>query len=444
MTNPNELPLPPGNLGLPILGETLAFFTDRNFQQKRLEQYGSVFKTHIFNQPTVVMVGAEANQFLFKNENKYVKAAWPTSTRILLGADSLATQEGSVHSSRRKLLFQAFQPRALESYIPTIESISRRYLDRWEKLGEFPWYPELRQYTFDVASTLFIGKDGGSETRLANLFEEWVKGLFSIPLNLPWTTFGKALRCRQQMLLELERIIGDRQQQFSPEAEPQDALDLLLHAKDETGQALSTQELQDQILLLLFAGHETLTSSLVSFCLLVGQHPDVFQKIRTEQSQLSITDPLTMAQLQQMTYLDQVYKEVLRLVPPVGGGFREAIATFEYKNYQIPKGWVVQYQILQTHKDETLYPEVDRFDPDRFSPERAADKQQTFGYVPFGGGMRECIGKEFARLEAKVLASLLTRHYQWEILPDQDLAFQIVPTPLPKDGLKVRFSRRQE
>ncbi len=443
MTSPNELPLPPGKFGLPIIGETIEFFTDRNFQKKRLEQYGDVFKTSIFNSPTVVMVGAEANEVLFRNENKYVKATWPKSTRILLGSDSLATQEGGIHSSRRRIIFQAFQPRALESYIPTIEKITQRYLDKWEQEKEFPWYNELRKYTFDVASTLFIGKDGGAETPLADLFEEWVKGLFSLPINLPWTTFGKAMKCRKKLLQELEIIIGDRLANQKPDSEPADALDLLIRAKDDDGKSLSIDELKDQILLLLFAGHETLTSSLVSFGLLVGQHRDVFEKICAEQEALGISGELDMAQLQQMTYLDQVFKEVLRVVPPVGGGFREIINTFEYKGYQIPKGWSVQYQIVQTHNDETLYPEHKLFDPDRFSPERMADKQKKFGFIPFGGGMRECIGKEFARLEAKILASMLARNYDWELLPDQDLSMQVIPTPLPKDGLKIRFSRRQ-
>ncbi|AMA10765.1 cytochrome P450 [Picosynechococcus sp. PCC 73109] len=444
MTSPSKLPLPPGKFGLPVIGETIEFFTDRNFQKKRLEKYGDVFKTNIFTKPTVVMVGAEANEVLFRNENKYVKATWPKSTRILLGADSLATQEGGIHSSRRRIIFQAFQPRALESYIPTIEKITQRYLTEWEQKQEFAWYDELRKYTFDVASTLFIGKDGGAETPLANLFEEWVKGLFSLPINLPWTAFGKAMKCRRKLLRELEMIIGDRLKTYDANAEPTDALDLLIRAKDEDGNALSIDELKDQILLLLFAGHETLTSSLVSFGLLVGQHRDVFEKIRTEQDALDIGNGLDMATLQQMTYLDQVFKEVLRLVPPVGGGFREVINTFEYKNFQIPQGWAVQYQIAQTHKDEALYPDHEKFDPERFSPERLADKQKKFGFIPFGGGMRECIGKEFARLEAKILASMLARDYDWELLPDQDLSMQVIPTPLPKDGLQIRFYRRKE
>jgi cytochrome P450 len=434
----SSLPFPPGSFGLPIVGETISFLSDRNFQKKRLAKYGKIFKTHIFGRPTVVMVGAAANQFLFKHESKYVVATWPKSTKILLGQNSLSVRSGSFHTSRRKLLAQAFQPRALASYIPTMERFTASYLKKWETMGSLTWYPELRDYTFDIASTLLVGTDGGSQTPLAHLFEDWCAGLFSLPIALPWTSFGKALRCREGILQQIEAIVLKRQQE---ENAGEDALGILLQAKDEDGNSLSLGELKDQVLLLLFAGHETLTSAIASFCLLTAQYAEVLDRLRAEQQQLSFSAGLTLENLKQMTYLEQVLKEVLRFIPPVGGGFREAIETFEFEGYQIPQGWSVQYQIAQTHQDRQIYQDANRFDPDRFDPDRAEDKQQTFGYVPFGGGLRECLGKEFARLEMKIFASMLIRNYQWELLPDQDLNMVAIPTPHPRDGLKINFCR---
>ena len=432
----SSLPLPPGELGLPFLGETISFFRDRNFNQKRQAKYGKVYKTSIFGRPNVIMVGAEANNFLFKNENKYVIASWPKSTRVLLGSTSLSVRTGDFHTSRRKLLYQAFQPRALTSYIPTMEKITREYLQRWEKLGQLTWYPELRNYTFDIAGSLLLSSDGGSQTPLGELFEDWCAGLFTLPIPLPWTKFGKALSCRRELLKHIETIVLQRQQADNP---GEDALGILIQAKDEEGNSLSLEELKDQVLLLLFAGHETLTSAIASFCLLTAQHPDVLQRLREEQKQLNLSDSLTLEDLKQMTYLEQVIKEVMRIIPAVGGGFREVIESFEFGGYSIPQGWTVQYQIAQTHKDGDIYSECDRFDPDRFSPERAEDKQQSFGYIPFGGGLRECLGKEFARLEMRIFASMLLRKYEWELLPNQDLELVTVPTPHPRDGLKINF-----
>jgi retinoid hydroxylase len=430
--------LPPGTFSLPLIGDTLNFLQDSQFAKKRHQQYGPIFKTSIFGQPTVFVSGSEANLFVLSHENQYFVMSWPPSMKALLGPLSLALQTGSEHQNRRKLLYQAFQPRALAGYIGGMEDITGRYLERWTQMSEFAWYPELRNYTFDVASKLLVGIDAGSETALGHYFETWCEGLFSIALDVPWTKFGKAKKSRKLLLSELEKIIRDRQQDMG---EGNDALSLLISARDDDGNNLSLEELKDQVLLLLFAGHETLTSAIASFCLLLAQNPDVMAKVRAEQQQFSATEPLDLEQLKQMTYLEQVMREVLRLVPPVGGGFRRVIQACEFGGYEIPQGWSVLYEINQTHQDSSVYPEPDRFDPDRFSLERSTNAK-PFSYVPFGGGLRECLGKEFARLEMKLFAARMVRECEWDLLPDQDLNLIRVPTPHPRDGLRVKLRRK--
>jgi len=439
----SKLPLPPGQFGLPLLGETLKFFRDSKFAQKRHQQYGDIFKTRLLGIPTIFMRGVAANRFVLTDDS-YFEVTWPPSTRALLGSLSLALQTGNIHQQRRKLLAQAFLPRSLSGYIATIETITQQYGQKWQTLsaaqGELTWYPELRRYTFDVACKLLIGLDAGSDTRLGQAFETWNGGLFSLPLPLPWTRFGRAQKGRDRLLQDIEHLIRQRQQ--SPDAS-EDALGLLIQAEDEAGDRLSLEELKDQILLLLFAGHETLTSAIASFCLLTAQHPQVLAKIRAEQQQFAADEPLTLEHLRQMTYLEQVLREVLRLIPPVGGGFRKVIADCEFNGYRIPQGWNVLYQIASTHSEDQLYPQPDAFDPDRFSPENLQHQtidRQKYGYVPFGGGMRECIGKEFARLEMKIFAVHLARDYEWTLLPDQDLTLITVPTPHPQEGLRVQLT----
>jgi retinoid hydroxylase len=399
--------LPPGDLGFPGIGETIAFFRDRQFALRRHQRHGPVFKTSIFGQKTVFLQGAEGNRFILTNENDYFQVTWPPSVRQLLGPLSLSLQMGPQHASRRKILAQAFQPRALSGYVEAMNEISDRYLDRWVHQGTVTWYPELRDYTLDIACKLLVGLDNGSQTKLGQAYELWGAGLFSIPVNLPWTAFGKALRCRGQLL-----------------------------ARDDAGEGLPLAEVKDQVLTLLFAGHETLASSLSSLCLLLAQHPLVLERARAEQMALG---PLSFDLLKQMPYLDQILKEVLRVLPPVGGGFRTVLRDCEYGGFTIPQGWQTLYQINATHLDPTIYPDPKQFDPDRFDGDRAEDKQKPFGHVPFGGGLRECIGKEFARLEIKLFAARLLRGYGWELLPDQDLEMVVIPTPKPRDGLKVRF-----
>jgi cytochrome P450 len=323
----------------------------------------------------------------------------------------------------------------LVDYHQTIIEITNEYLRKWEKKESFSWYPELLDYTFDVACNFLIGLPSASETPLKDYYQTFVKGLFSLStLPLPWTNFGKAMKSREQLLQDIEEIIVNRQEEKEKKS---DALTILLSAKDEEGNNLSLAELKDQILNLLFAGHSTLASALSSFCLLIAQHPEVLANLRKEQEQ--IKEPISMETRPQMPYLDQVIQEVLRLIPPVGGGFRQIIQDFELNGYYFPQGWSVIYEIAETHQEPKVWPEPEDFNPDRFA---FGIKPKPFTYIPFGGGMRECLGKELAKLEMKIFTALLVRNYQWSLLPNQDLSLQLVPFPRPKDNLQVEFYRR--
>jgi cytochrome P450 len=140
-----------------------------------------------------------------------------------------------------------------------------------------------------------------------------------------------------------------------------------------------------------------------------------------------------------MTYLDDTLREVLRLVPPVGGGFRTVVEPCEIAGYHIPSGWNLLYEITQTHLNPETYPDATTFQPERFSATGTANRDK-YSYLPFGGGIRECLGKEFARLEMKIFAVHLLRYYTWELIPGQDLSLVTVPTPRPRDNLRVRFT----
>lgn len=430
--------LPPGSFGLPLLGELIEFGkvgADR-FSEERHTLYGSVFKTKLLRQPVVFAKGAAANKFILSNDNRYFSSNALPSLQALLGDNSLSAQTGSLHSQRRRLLAKAFSPRALDSYVPAMSAITNQYLQTWADFSQLTWYPELRRYTFDVACKLLIGLDNAASSQLGEWFEIWAKGLFSLfPMRIPLSKFDRAYRCRNKILDALGQIIIERKKQ---EVLGDDALGILLNAEDETGNKLSIEELKDQILTLLFAGHETLTSALTSFCLLLAQHPEVKKKARQEINAFA-EESMSVETLRSMTYLEQVIQETMRMIAPVGGGFRKVIEPCSIDGFSVPAGWLVIYSIVNTHKDEAVFPHPEVFDPERFRKERGEDRQ-PYSYMPFGGGVRECLGKEFARLEIKLFAYQLLKGYDWGLCSDQKLEMVSLPTPHPKDGLKVGIS----
>lgn len=433
-----SLPLPPGKSGLPWIGETISFLFDPDFATKRRQQYGAIFRTHIIGRPTVVMSGAAANKFILATHfDKFSwRDGWPDNFKELLGA-SLFLQEGAEHQRNRKLLMPAFHGKALVNYVETIDKITDRYLDKWAQTGELTWFPELKNLTFEIASVLLIGSEPGAQTtELSRLFTELTNGLFTLPLKWSYTTYGRAIAARDKLLAHIETVVLARQQQPS-----QDALGLLVQSQDEDGNRLSVAELKVQALLLLFAGHETTTSLIASLCLALAQHPEILATARAEQIQIGADTTISIDSLKQMTYLDRVLREVERMYPPVGGGFRGVVEEFEFNGYRVPKGWQVLYRIPEAHFDETVYPDPTSFDPDRFAPERYEYKPSDYTFATYGGGSRICIGMAFAQMELKIIAAKLLRHYSWELLPDQNLTLDPIPTLHPRDGLKVKFQK---
>lgn len=427
--------LPPGKFGLPLIGETINFLTDQDFALKRYQKYGSIFKTHILGKPTAVMIGNQANKFILQSHFDHFSWAkgWPNTFQELLGK-SLFLQDGEEHKKNRKLLMPSFHGQALSNYFSTMENIIKSYLNKWEKQKKFTWFPELKQMTFEIASVLLLGSERGDNINyLSNLFTDLSNGLFTIPLKIPGTKYSKAIRGRDLLLQHLEQEIIKRKNNPS-----NDALSLLVQTKDEEGNSLTLEEIKVQGLLMLFAGHETTTSMLTSLCLVLAQHPEILTQAKKEQKNICDGDIITLEQIKNMNYLDQVLKEVERLYPPVAGGFRGVVKSFTFNGYYVPEGWQILYSIQLTHRDDSIFPEPKKFDPQRFNKEREEHRKTEYSLVGFGGGSRFCLGYAFAQMEMKIFAALLIRNYRWNLEEGQDLNLNRIPTLHPNSGLKVQ------
>jgi cytochrome P450 len=434
------LRLPPGNLGLPVIGESIALASDpERFVRERYARYGPVFKSRIFGHPMVFMVGPEALRFVLLTERDTFASggAWPPALEALLG-DSLMMQDGEEHDRNRAMLNPIFHGKGLEAYLPEIEATVRDHAAHWARQGEIAWYDAFKALTFELATRLLLSPELGSEMqRLGHLFGVMSAGMSPlVPVPLPGTKYRRALAARDHLLRLLEEAV--RRRQHRP---MDDLVGRIVQAHDPGADAGAVRALARHALLMLWAGHESTTSLLTFACLELARHPDVLQRARAEQHESASGESLTPEALRGMRFLDQVLLETARIHPAFIGSFRKAVRSVEFNGFTIPAGWRVLYSITGTHAIESVFTEPARFDPDRYTVAGCEHTRRPFSHVAFGGGPRICIGKELATLEAKVILSHLLRGYRWELIPGQRLTPVILPTPVPKDHLRVRFAR---
>ena len=435
-------PLPPGGRGLPVIGETLEFLKGpRAFLERRKARWGPVFTSRVLGMRLVSLVGVEANRWIFSNEDKILRNRWSAAIRRLLGAQSLSLQVGEAHRARRRVLAPHFRRTGLEPLVEPITAVAREHLRRWAEAGGETAAVELfKELAFEIAARYIFGDIARLDLpRLSVDFDDWVQGMFvPVPVPLPGTTFGRAMAARERLFAAIAAEVERRA--ASPERGP-DVLSTLLDVRDEDGRPLPRTTIVDEIQLLMFAGHDTTVTALTNIVLHLSQHPDVLARARAEQDAAGDA-PLTVEAVRAMPWLEAVISESMRVVPPVGGAFRELTQDVEYGGFTLKKGWTVSMSPGLAHGDESVWTDPERFDPERWMPERAENKRHPFAYIPFGGGPRKCLGEHFAMLEMQLVLALFLRGYEWELAEGQDLSPLFFPFPRPRDGLRLRMRTR--
>jgi len=276
LKNRSSNELPPGNLGLPFLGETLEFLwalrenKGQQFFDYRQKMFGDVYKTSLTGHTTIILCGPSGNQLLLSNEDKLVVLSWPSSFMKLVGQDSLGGKFGDQHRIVRAALTSFFNPSALQNYIAKISSEIECHIDeRWKQREQVKVLPLVRELIFSNICSLFFNLDNKHlQERLRTLLETIMVGSLSLPINFPGTPFNTAVKARLELDEILSSLIDKRRNDLSSgKASPnQDLLSVLLTFKDESGNPLAEREIIDNFSVLFHAGHET-TISLLSVML---------------------------------------------------------------------------------------------------------------------------------------------------------------------------------
>ena len=324
---------------------------------------------------------------------------------FIMGPNSVLLLDEPEHMRQRKLMLPSFHGERMQRYGDLMREITDRDIDDWPVGAPFPLRKRTQAITLDVIMRAVFGVDDAERLArlrgaLTPLLDMGTRQLAMIVIAFPAMrrTLGKRIWNQfMRRRAEADALIYDeiRRRRDDPSTvDRDDVLSILLQARDEDGNAMTDEELRDELVTLLLAGHETTATSISWAFDLLLHHPDKLARLREEVA------------AGQDEYLDAVIKETLRIRPVVPGVVRKLTAPVELRGYEIPAGTRVAPNIYLTHMNPAVYPEPKRFLPERFLGNGA----DTYSWIPFGGGIRRCLGASFALYEMKiVIPAILNR-----------------------------------
>lgn len=463
----NTYILPPGPKGLPLLGNVFQLGRDQlSFLLDTQRRYGRMATIYIGRTPVVLFFQPEHVRYVltenprnFTNREvagglvfgKLLLFSLLTRTsshkvteglRKLVG-DGLITTDGEYHDRQRRLLQPAFSKRRVENYASMIVQYTRETVDRWQPGMEVDIASEIQALILRMMVKILLNIDVLKEVpKVAEIVDGMIcnpisvtEGLLNLPINLPFTPFGKRMAATRKC----DAIIYDLiEQRLADNHDVGDILSILLSAQDENGNKMTRKQVRDELVSLIAAGHETTTNTLVWTMYLLSEHPAVFEKLQVElQTVLGGRVP-ELSDLPQLTYQDQVIKESMRLYPSGWVQGRCAVADFELDGYHFPAGTFFMFNQWVLHRRPDLWEDADTFRPERWDPIQG-QKAVPWAYFPFGGGSRICMGQSLSQLEMRLVLPMILQRYFPRVLPGH----VIEPLPLitlrSKDGMPVKL-----
>ncbi len=411
------------------------------------ERFGPVFTLRLLHSNIVFMLGPAANHYILVSH--FADFQWREgSFRDLIGlmGDGLLTIDGDFHRRSRRIMLPAFHRERLANSVETIHEETERAIERLVPGSTADLYDWTRHLAMRVALRALFGLDpDGPQARAidaASLFEEALAFYASDYLlrvfrgkRSPWGRMQAAAR-KLDVLIYAE--IAERR---ASGRRGTDILSLLLDAEDEDGNRLNETQIRDEVMTLLFAGHDTTTSTISFMFYELARQPQLAERLRAEQRELAPGGRPSAAQLLggELPELEMAIDETLRKYPPAWVGPRRTLRDIEFEGVPIPARAFVNYSSWASHHLPDVWPEPEEFRPERFTPEGRAALAKG-AYVPFGGGSRTCIGMRFGQLEVRTIASHLLMERSLSLPAGFELTIRQMPTISPKAGLPVLIS----
>jgi retinoid hydroxylase len=421
------------------VGETPAFVRNPyRFLEVRRTAHGDVFKSNVARRRVVFLSGIAGASAFFDADNIGRDDAHPYLMTDMFGGQNFEMYDGPRHLGLKTIALQAFDRAALAGYLPDMQRAIAAWLERQADGGPFPAMTALRALAIDAICRNVIGLDPGPDTEMiAHDYGVLLAGIAaSVPVPIPGTTYGRAMRARDRLLARIRTLVEERR------AHPgSDGLSRILSARAPDGRTYTDDEAVLEV-------HHIVVAGFIVYVLMgevlrrLAMEPELRARCADEVAAHAREGTLSMDALARMATCTAVVLEAKRIVPLVPLAYGRAKQTFTCNGYDVPEGWRVWLALHLMNSDATIFREPQRFDPDRFGPGREEHRLHPLAFIPQGAEpptSHRCLGLEYSTLLTLAFLALLVRGYDWT-LPSQRLELDWSKRPPePHDGLMVRL-----
>ncbi|OIV92660.1 hypothetical protein TanjilG_18011 [Lupinus angustifolius] len=398
--------LPPGSMGLPLLGESLQFFTPNTssdippFIKKRMKRYGPIFKTNLVGRPVVVSTDPDFNYFIFQQEGQVFQSWYPETFTEIFGKQNVGSLHGFMYKYLKNMVLNLFGPESLKKMLSEVENTACRSLQQWSCQDSVELKEATARMIFDLTAKKLISYDSNKASEnLRENFVAFIQGLISFPLDVPGTAYHKCLQGRKKAMRMLKKMLQERR--AMPRKQQTDFFDYVVEELKKEGTILTEAIALDLMFVLLFASFETTSLAITYAIKLLSDNPLVLKQLQEEHKAIleQREDPnsgITWKEYKSMTFTFQFINETVRLANIVPGIFRKAMKEISFKGYTIPAGWAVMVCPPAVHLNPKKYRDPLAFNPWRWEGVELSGATKNF--MAFGGGMRFCVGTDFTKV----------------------------------------------
>lgn len=435
---------PRGPRNLPVIGNLAAFRARPiQFLTRVAREYGDIPYFRLAHQDVYLVNHPDfVREILVANQANFTKSRVLQRARVLLG-DGLLTSEGSFHVRQRRLVQPAFHRDRLAAYAQVMSESAVRLRERWTDGGTLEISEEMMRLTLSIVGKTLFSADIESEaseigealTTVLKMFQMLMMPFSEYFEKLPLPSVRRFEKARARLDQTIYGLIRERRKSGEDAG---DLLSMLLLAQDEdaAGGGMSDVQVRDEALTLFLAGHETTANALTWTWYLLSQNPECEARLHSEIDSVLAGRVPEMADLPQLRYTERVFAEAMRLYPPAWAIGRMAKARFEIGGIEIGAKSICILSPYVIQRDARWFPDPERFDPERWTPE-ARESRPKFSYFPFGGGARICIGERFAWMEGVLVLAAVAQRWKLRLDPGQRVETLPLITLRTKYGMRM-------